>query len=254
MFFLASKTLDLAVDPVWWALVAWALALLLFTRRPKLARGLGLAGVLSLTVTSLPLVGSGLMAALEADAPDTFSPKEPYDVVVLLGGAFDFHGATPERRAWNDNVERVIAVEQVLRLGQAKVAVLSGGSNGGKRSEADLLAEQLKDWGVAPERLLLEGESKNTRENALFTKKLLEGRGAQRVLLVTSAHHLRRAKECFNAVGLKVDTLPVDFRQQHADPHLLPRAESLEDTARALREFLGRAVYRSIGYSKPDGA
>ena len=74
------------------------------------------------------------------------------------------------------------------------------------------------------------------------------------MLIVTSAFHMPRAAECFAAVGMKVDTLSVDYRaHQHGGGELfawMPRARELATTSAALREVFGRLVYRVQGYGK----
>jgi uncharacterized SAM-binding protein YcdF (DUF218 family) len=72
------------------------------------------------------------------------------------------------------------------------------------------------------------------------------------VLVVTSAFHVPRAAGCFRAAGVEADFLPVDYRIRDPgeDQHWLPRAEYLTQTSRALRELLGRLVYRVLGYTK----
>jgi hypothetical protein len=59
-----------------------------------------------------------------------------------------------------------------------------------------------------------------------------------------------RAEECFRAVGLQVDTLPVDYRTARTRS-VFPRAKHLADTEAALRELGGRVVYRALGYAEP---
>ena len=93
---------------------------------------------------------------------------------------------------------------------------------------------------------------RNTAEEARAIRSLLPA-PQHRVLLVTSAFHMRRAQALFEREGLTVLPFPVDFQARGAwggsiwrDPLLwLPQARSLEDSSRALRELLGRAVYRS---------
>ena len=72
-----------------------------------------------------------------------------------------------------------------------------------------------------------------------------------RILLVTSAFHMHRAQRLFERQGFKVLPFPVDF-QARADGTLwrdptqwLPSARALDDSSRALRELIGRLVYRS---------
>lgn len=246
MFFIASKTLDLLVDPLWWAITCMALA---FWKGGKAARGWVVGALCIVVVAALPPVSNGLKWALEHDVHGVVDSGQTWDVVVLLGGAVDFGGATAKEVAWNGNVERLTVVYDLLRTGRAKRAILSGGvASPSLPSEAEYLQRQLLDWGIEPERLVVETKSQNTRDNAVFSKQFIEGGST---LVVTSAFHVPRAQGCFRAVGLEVDMLPVDFhmRAPRADSHWLPRAEYLASTTGCLREYLGRFVYRLMGYS-----
>lgn len=103
----------------------------------------------------------------------------------------------------------------------------------------DLLVE----WGLPREVILTEPTSRNTRENALRAAAIIRDRGWERVLLVTSATHMRRAVEAFQAVGIAVIPSPTDFatREPLAIDLLdfLPDAEALLGVSKALREVLG---------------
>jgi uncharacterized SAM-binding protein YcdF (DUF218 family) len=256
MFFVLSKTLDLLVDPWWWAfgLTLSGVALLVRGARKRLGVVLAHAGLAVLLVFSLPAVANRLWRSLEADAVTTAKPDATWDAVVLLGGAVNAFGATPEVPSWNDNVERLLTTYELLSSGRAKVAIVSGGSLGveGLPTEAEYLARQLEAWGIAKDRVIVEKQARNTRENATFTKALLDERGWKHVLILTSAFHLRRAAGCFRAVGVDFDAQAVDYRMRDParDTHVLPRGEYLADSTRALREYLGRFVYRVMGYSK----
>ena len=120
--------------------------------------------------------------------------------------------------------------------------------------EAETMARLLTGWGIAPERLVLEGRSRNTRENALEAAQVVARERWGSLLLVTSAAHLPRAQGAFAAVGLRPDTLAVDVRA--VPPSLrglspLPRAAHLLQSEAALHELAGRVVYRLRGYSVP---
>lgn len=256
MFFILSKTLDLLVDPLWWSLVASVagVALLVRGKRRRLGVALACAGPGILAIACTPAVSHRLWRSLEAGAVDTSRADVTYDAVVLLGGVVEPRGAEPSQPAWGDSVERLTITWDLLRTGRARVAVVSGGALTDAPelpTEADFLAAQLEAWGIEPERIVREDRARNTRENATFTAPLLEARGLRRVLLVTSAFHMPRAVGCFRAVGVDADALPVDFRARHParEPHLLPRGEHLDESALALREWLGRAVYRLVGYT-----
>jgi uncharacterized SAM-binding protein YcdF (DUF218 family) len=256
MFFVLSKTLDVLVDPWWWGfgLALAGVALLVRGARRKLGVVLAHAGLAVWLVFSLPAVANRLWHGLEADAVTTAKPGETYDAVVLLGGVVSAYGATAEVPSWNDNVERLLVTYELLSSGRAKVAIVSGGSLGvdGLLTEAGYLARQLEAWGIAKDRIVVEGQARNTRENATFTKALLDERGWKRVLILTSAFHLKRAAGCFRAAGVEFDAQAVDYRMREPsrDTHVLPRGEYLADSTRALREYLGRFVYRVMGYAK----
>ena len=118
--------------------------------------------------------------------------------------------------------------------------------------EADVLARQLELWGIAPERIVREGRSRNTRENALESERLIREKGWRTLLLVTSAAHMPRALGTFEAVGLHPDTLVVDVRAHGFHPHSgwwQPRASNLSAGTDALRELFGRLVYRLRGWA-----
>lgn len=255
MFFVLSKLLDVLIDPLWWFMACVSVGLILMRTEKRRRAGFSclVVGVLVLLLASSPTVSTRLWRSLESDAENTVKSDVTYDAVVLLGGVVSPMGTSPSETGWNESFERVLATRDLLLSGRAKVAVLSGGALGGSlSSEAEYLATELKKLGVPEAQLVLETKALNTRENALFTKPLLETRGAQRVVIVTSAFHMRRALGCFRAVDLEVDALPVDWRvrELETDAHFAPRSEHLSLTSRALREWLGRAVYAALHYTK----
>ncbi|HEU4412596.1 MAG TPA: YdcF family protein, partial [Polyangiaceae bacterium] len=254
LFYLLSKTLDVVLEPLAWALALGALGARRLRGPPAHAAWASLA---LLYAFSVPAVADLLWRALEAGTASTYRREgEPYDAAILLGGPADNNARDlPEAFAYNENVERVHATFELLRSGRARAAVVSSGPiepAGRAPSEAHLLAEQLERWGVAPERLVVEPRSRNTAENARETAALVRARGFRRLVLVTSAYHMPRALGCFRAVGLEVDALPVDSRAPvDLGRSPLPRADSLARSTTALREFAGRLIYRARGFSKP---
>jgi uncharacterized SAM-binding protein YcdF (DUF218 family) len=105
--------------------------------------------------------------------------------------------------------------------------------------------------GVSPGALLRERESRDTRENALYSAILLRGKGVRSILLVTSGFHMRRAVPLFEAQGFRVIPAPTDFQRlvgKPALPRWLPTADDLVRTTYAIREFVGYQVYRWRGW------
>jgi uncharacterized SAM-binding protein YcdF (DUF218 family) len=131
-----------------------------------------------------------------------------------------------------------------------------GGSLDGTPPEASDLATLLRFLGVAPEAILEDARSRTTRENAVEARRLLDPLAARRILLVTSALHMPRAAALFRGQGFEVVPAPTDWLVVESGPRsrlgvalsLLPNVESLAVTTRALREWLGLAVARTLGW------
>ena len=249
VFFFLSKILDTLLSPLTWAAALVAIGLCI-RRRWLAATGLGV-----LALFSFEPFENALLNGLEHGAPNTYHADETYDAVILLGGAVE-RATEPGRPSYNDNVERLLATYDLLRSDHARFSIVSGGAvdpTVREPVEAVVLGRQLVDWGLAPERVIIEPRSRNTHENAVESKRIAGERGFTRLLVVTSAFHMTRALGCFRAVGLPVDTLPVDYRAYDAkrfSGSWLPRASYLERSTMTLREWFGRGIYRIRGYSR----
>jgi uncharacterized SAM-binding protein YcdF (DUF218 family) len=262
VFFFLSKLLDVFLSPYTWGLLLLAAAVpwrARAARRWRRRRACGAAGLALLVVISLHPVANALAWSVEHTSTSTYRPDVTYDAVVLLGGMVDEEvGAATNLPSLNDNVERLLVTYQLLHDDRARVVIITSGTVDKKLaaySETAVLARQLEGWGIARERIILEDRALNTRDNAVYSQQIARERGLERVVIVTSAFHMPRAADCFAAVGMKVDTLAVDYRAhpnavgQLAD--WLPRARELASTSGFVRELFGRLVYRVQGYSKP---
>jgi len=253
VFFILSKLLDVLLSPYTWGLVLLAIAIpwRVRMRSPRGVRRRRVCGALGLAVLLIgatPPVGNALQWHLEHSSTPTYEEAVIYDAVILLGGLVEERAMKSSGQiSFNENVERLIVTHRLLRDGKARFAIVSGLS-----PEADAIATQIEDWGIPSERVILEPRARNTRENALFSQEIVRERGFSRVLVLTSAFHMRRAAECFAAVGMKVDTLSVDYRATPSVPvdEWLPRAKTLAVTTAMLREMAGRWIYRLQGYGK----
>lgn len=252
MFVALSKVLDVALEPLAWGLVL-GLAAVLWRGGGRRKLALAVAALLLPGAAALGPVADGLQRLAGAGATRTFRPDAVYDAVVILSGAVSAKAsAASGELELGPAAERILRGIELLRSGHARVLVLSGGApfpRPGERTEPELVRERLVAWGAPADRILVETASRNTRENAVESARLLAARGAREVLLVTSAAHAPRAVGCFRAVGLAPDLLPVDHRTG-AGSSWLPRAASLERSTAALRELAGRAVYFVRGWTR----
>ncbi|MBK1645660.1 hypothetical protein CKO25_13585 [Thiocapsa imhoffii] len=252
-----DKILSQLIYPLGFSLAALILAaVLLMMERRRLGLVIMLLGILWLGFWSIPLVSDAVRHTLERQYEQQAASAMPTaDAIVVLGGGL---GAVPLEWPYPDlaaAADRVWHAARLYHAGKAPLLIVSGGAmpwQGARRSEADAMLQFLTDLGVPAQAIRLEQESRNTRENALFTAALMETEHLERVLLVTSALHMPRAVAAFRAVNLEVIPAPTDFEVVPEPPHplrLMPDAAALSDSTRALKEYLGLWVYRARGWA-----
>jgi len=138
-------------------------------------------------------------------------PLATLDAIVVLGAPLGPGAALTPVLA-----ERATAAAALWRGGGAPLVVTSGGvTHGAARAEADVLADALRAAGVTE--VVVENQSKTTRENARLTWDLLAPRGARSVWLVTQPFHGRRAARLFRAVGFDAHVWHIDDSLQYRD-------------------------------------
>ena len=233
--------------------MALLLLALLARRRARIATGLVAAAAALLWLFSSGTVADALMRAVERSAVRTVREDVTYDAVIVLSGMVDEKVSRATGRAeLTAEADRIVVGFELLRQGRARAILLSGGPPqpaAGIRTEPELLADALRAWGIDGERVEVETESRNTHENAVAAARVARERGWRTLLLVTSAAHMLRALGCFHKAGLQPDSLPVDWRSAgDVAQSWLPRPKSLSQSTDALRELLGRVVYRVMGY------
>lgn len=256
VFFALSKGLGAFLKVETWLL---ALAGLTFwasmSARIKVAR-YGSA-VLALAILGLGLfpLGDVLMRPLEAEYPAGAAPAE-VDGIVLLGGGEDvaasLYSGQPQLGEGGD---RYLAALALARANPDARLLFAGGSGrlrditGNEVSEAAVAERIFQAQGIAPRRLLLEGQSRNTNENARLSYALAEPKKDETWVLITSAFHMPRALGSFSEAGWPaLIPFPVDFRSRDWSDGLGWNFQrNLEMTNIALREWVGRLVYSVTG-------
>jgi uncharacterized SAM-binding protein YcdF (DUF218 family) len=131
--------------------------------------------------------------------------------------------------------------------------LLSGGNSPGRSNElpiAKVMQDVLLSWGIDKEKIIMEDLSKTTLENAKYSLKRLEEEGYQRIILVTSALHMRRSVKCFTESEIKIIPAPVNyiFEKEHLNIlDFLPNAGALSNNFYAIHEWIG-LLYYSLGF------
>ncbi len=255
MFHLVSAIGWLFLQPL--SLVAIMIAVSLLTaflgwRRLSLAAsGLSLLVVVLSAWTTL---GALVLGPLE----DRFHKPEPVpdrvDGIVVLGGGLE--GSINMARGGyelNASGDRFVEVAILARrFPQAKI-LISGGQGAvflAGEGDADTAPRLLSALGVAAERLILENHSRDTFENAVFSRELVEPVAGETWLLVTSAFHMPRAVGVFRKAGFPVTPWPVDYKTAGNEKPGLAEdnaLDSLRNTTLGIREWIGLVAYRMAG-------
>jgi len=220
---------------------------MILKRMPSAGRAMVLTSALFLVVASVPLASGLLLRGLSSDPPLDLNRGGPTaDAIVILSDEatmyWELGGEGPGPRS----SERLRYGARLHRAFNVPILVTGGRSDPNRRPVAALMAESLSDdFGV--EVRWREKTAKNTYENALYSKPLLESDGIKIIYLVTHATHMLRAKATFEAVGLDVIPAPVrvpdpDFEIEIQD--LVPTAHALSGSTAALYEYLARVWYR----------
>jgi len=255
LFFIISKTIGVVLLPVNF-LIGLGLvgAVLLATRLAWLGRRLLVASVLLLALIGFSPLGSLLLYPLEQRFPAWDASRGAPDGIIVLGGPVDPDLSVAHHApAVTSAPDRMIASAALAHRYPNARLVYTGGSArliSNDAKEADYAEQIFESLGIARSRLIMERLSRNTAENAAFTKDLLKPKPGERWLLVTSAFHMPRSVGLFRKVGFAVEPYPVDWRVGGAaDLFSFTNAavDGFSRTDTAVREWMGLAAYRLTG-------
>jgi uncharacterized SAM-binding protein YcdF (DUF218 family) len=222
------------------AVVGW---LLIIQHRPILGKTLIFTAVALLWLLSTPFISSQLLTWIEARTRPAPS-CQPQAIVVLGAGTYfnapEFGGDT----VTNLGLERLRLAAHLYRQTHLPILVSGGQPSGGKSTEAGLMKTVLENDFKVPAKWV-EGASANTRENAAFSRRILQQSGVSSVYLVTHAWHMPRAQDAFSKTGLCIVPAATGYRTHNRATVLsfLPDANSLAESYLALHEAIGIIWY-----------
>jgi len=262
MFFYVAKVLWFLMQPS--TLIALLIAygsILIWTGWARWGRRFVSIGAILLLIAGLSPLGNALILPLEDRFPRTDLDQPPPPTgFIMLGGAEDrLVGLARKAPTLNEAGERIVETVVLARkFPEAKIA-FSGGDAGilyTSDSEAVGAKHMLTDMGVAPDRLILEANARDTYENAVYLKAELDRLGlfgsGKRWVLITSAYHMPRAMGAFRKAAFEVEPWPVDYRTRGSADLTRPFdkvSEGLRRVDVATREWVGLLAYRLAGRS-----
>jgi len=206
------------------------------------------AALIGVLILSMPVVSSFLFAQLETVG----SRKTPEDVypadaiVVLSGMTQSIRTAKGIISEWKDP-DRFFGGMELIKAKKAPVIIFTKGKLPWKIGppESELLEATAIGMGVHPQQILVTGEVENTEDESREVKKIMQSRG-NRIILVTSAFHIRRATINFEKEGLDVQAYPVDFKSGEyalTPMDFSPNPNALATTEKCVRELIGTVYY-----------
>lgn len=254
VFFWASKLIWALISPdsLLLILLLSAYGLILLGRHRGGRLLLGSTCLLGLLIALLPM-GEWLGSPLESRFPSSPVLPSRVDGVIVLGGFVD----SPRSAAWqqvqvNEAGERWEMFAQLARrYPQARLVVTGGsGALGGQDwKETDSIPALMQQAGLGMRDILLETESRNTWENVVMSRDLVNPRVDEHWLVVTSAAHMPRAIGIFCAQNWPVLPVPVDYRTKRNELWRveLRFAEHLLSLREASHEWVGLLAYFVTG-------
>lgn len=253
MFFFLSKILAFIITPLVWVIGLFLYSF--FTKNEKRKKKCFGAALIVLLFFSNSFILDEAMRLWEVKAIPYSDIKQPYDAVIVMGGVLSYDEEL-DRLQFVRSGDRLMQAIELYKKGLVKKIVFTGGS--GSIAHADiregpLVRRYLLTIGIPDSCLVIESESRNTRENAVNTKAILnKSMPGGKFLLATSAFHMRRSLGCFKKVGIVAHPYSTDRysgpRKWEPDHLLVPNVETMAGWNVLLHELVGCIIYKMSGY------
>lgn len=196
-------------------------------------------------ILSMPVVADRLLQTLEIYPALQDSDADGAQAIVVLGAGV--YNNQPEYHASSltpSALERIRYAAYLYQKTQLPILVTGGNPLGGD-ADADVMQYELMTFFNTPVKWV-ESKSANTAENAQMSWEMLHKEGITKILLVTHASHMRRAKASFDRVGFTVIPAPTVFQRKEPDSILefVPQLRTLGTLNTVLHEWVGILWYR----------
>lgn len=241
--FTLNKLISAALLPPFNILILWVSSLILrHFQYKKLSHFTALLGILILYLTSIPYTAQTLSDSLTKEDHLSLQDYQQAQAIVVLGG-----GLRDSKELYANLAVPQIPFERMRYAAylqkQTGLPILISGASPNGNSEAKVMQQEFADFFAVPVKWL-ENQAKTTKENAFYTKQILEKEQIHRIILVTNQWHMQRAKMLFEQQGF--DVLPASVGQGITPKsyeltlmHFIPQAGALNANMQLLKEWLG---------------
>lgn len=253
IFFILSKIFNFIFIPYSWifALLVWAL----LTKKTQRRKNLLILSIIMFYVFSNSFLADEVMRLWEKPAVIIDPNKQHYTYAVVLGGIMSYYDTKKNQIGFNESVDRLMQGLKILNQGIADTLIFAGGDGSILKTtgpEGEYVKMYLSDISFDTSRVKIESLSQNTYENVKYTSNIIKTDKTQKILLITSAFHLRRAIGCFEKQGFNVDYYPaarLSGKRKFIFDHLfIPQIEAMKRWSIIIHEVAGYIVYKIMGY------
>ncbi len=255
MFFYISKLFWFLITPVFWIFLLLIVAL--FSKQPVRKRWSLISAACLFYFFSNSFILEEFSRMWEYPAAH-YKDLQTYDAGIVLSGMLSYDSEF-DRIQFHRGADRLFQAIELYKKGAIKKIFFVGGSGSiefAAMKEGRFVHRYLLTLGIPEEDIWIENESRNTRENALNARALLEEKNFQEgnFLLITSAFHMRRSLACFEKSGIKVTPYSVDRRagpvRRFTFDHLfIPDTQCFQWWDALIHEWVGMVVYKLRGYA-----
>ena len=251
MFFYLSKILTFLISPT--VIILCVIILALIVKKPAIRRKLLITSLVLLLFFSNPFIINQLLKFWEPES--RINTAQVYDAGVVLSGFMNWDKES-KSLSFGESADRLTEGLIQYRKGRIKTIIISGGSGSlvdDTRESVLAKAFLTENCGVPDSVVLIDTVSRNTYENAVETKKIMNAAGLKSAIMITSAWHMRRAEGCFKKVGLDVDIHPIDGMYQgqryFLSDLIIPNTRNIVRWENLMHEIAGTIIYKLQGYN-----
>ncbi|MCK4662209.1 MAG: YdcF family protein [Bacteroidales bacterium] len=252
MFFILSKILMFLITPIVWIITL--LFFSLFSKNRKKKKRYLLISLLLLLFFSNSFILDEFMRLWEVKATKYNNLKSSYDYGIVLGGITEEYDFKNDRLTFMRSSDRLWQALELYEQKRIKKIIITGGSGSilqPKLKESIFIKQFLLKLNIPEEDIIIETDSRNTRENAVNIARILENKNTD-VLLITSAFHMRRSMKCFKKAGIIVYPYSTDRysgpRKFVFDHLFIPNVKTFSTWNLLIHEIAGYIIYAMVGY------
>lgn len=244
----SHKILPLLALPMTWIFVLLAFAY--FKKKQPLI----MVSLVILYFLGTPFVSELFIRYTEGyqNKHDATLVKKADAIIVLSGNLSESQATIPGNPEWGDP-DRFFGGLELMKLDKGSRIIFTGGMPSlGEKSynEGLILKSRAVQFGINPDKILITGHARNTEEEAMQAKIILEENKLNSIILVTSAYHMERSLLLFSNAGIKnISPFPVDFQPGKFGDiffDILPNSTSFAKSNEMIRELIGLTYYKFI--------